>query len=215
MKKNILLFVMSFLCVMLDHVQAEEWYPEEFCCYEEDCCVDDKNFYAKIFAGANFLQHTTINGNKSRYSTGYCVAGSLGYCWCYGVRVEAEYAYRRNDIKHIRFFQEGSSKHGHFQTSSWMANLLWDMPVSLWGFECWGIQPFIGEGLGYDFQRMHSSNERIIFNQKWRHFSWQVMAGLAYSFFCNTEMTLEYKFHQGGCHINNHAVGVGLLYKFM
>ena len=39
------------------------------------------NFYAKILGGANFLQNTTIEGNKATYQTGYIVAGSLGYCW--------------------------------------------------------------------------------------------------------------------------------------
>jgi len=91
-----------------------------------------------------------------------------------------------------------------------MANLLWD----LLGCAFWKIQPFIGAGIGYDFQQMHASNSRIIFNQKWNHFSWQAMAGFAYSIFCNTEITLEYKFHQGGSHFYNHSVGVGLVYKF-
>jgi opacity protein-like surface antigen len=46
------------------------------------------------------------------------------------------------------------------------------------------------------------------------HISSQVMAGLAYWINCNIEGTLEYKFHQGGSDFNNHAVGVGLVYKF-
>lgn len=169
--------------------------------------AQETNFYAKIFGGANFLQNTTITGNKSKYDTGYIIAGSLGYHWCYGLRLEGEYAYRRNSIKKIHFFGEGSSNRGRFQTSSCMANLLWDLPL-------WDIRPFIGAGIGYDFQRMHSSNSRIIFSQKWNHFAWQLMAGLAYPIFCNTEITLEYEFHQGGCHFRNHSVGVGFLYKF-
>ena len=130
------------------------------------------------------------------------------------MRLEAEYAFRRNDIRKIHFFAEGFSKHGHFQASSYMANLLWDLPLSSWECAFWNIQPFIGAGIGYDFQQMHSSNSRIVFNQKWNHFSWQLMAGLAYPIFCNTEITLEYKFHQGGCHFYNHSLGVGLVYKF-
>lgn len=94
-----------------------------------------------------------------------------------------------------------------------MANLLWDLPLSSWGCEFWNIQPFIGAGIGDDFQRMHASNSRIVFKQKWNHFSWQAMAGLAYPIFRNTEITLEYKFHQGG-HFYNHSIGVGLVYKF-
>ncbi|MDE2589969.1 MAG: outer membrane beta-barrel protein [Patescibacteria group bacterium] len=213
MKKNILLLLMSLLFFRATDAQAQDWCIEDACYYEDSYSVDETNFYAKVLGGANFLQNTAIDGNKSRYQTGYIIAGSLGYCWCYGLRLEGEYAYRRNAIKEIHFFGEGSSKHGHFQTSSYMANLLWDLPLSFCGNAFWNFQPFIGAGIGYDFQQMHSSNSRIVFKQKWDHFSWQVMAGLAYPIFYNTEITLEYKFHQGGCHFNNHSVGVGLVYK--
>ncbi|MGC1878578.1 MAG: outer membrane beta-barrel protein [Rhabdochlamydiaceae bacterium] len=204
MKKNIPLLFMTFLFFMAADAQAQER------CTEDSCRVDGTNFYAKIFGGANFLQNTTIERNKSTYQTGYVFAGSLGNCWRrYGLRLEGEYAFRRNAIKKIHFFTEGSSNHGHFQTSSYMANLLWD----LLGCAFWKIQPFIGAGIGYDFQRMHASNSRIVFNQKWHRFSCQAMAGFAYPIFRNTEITLEYKFHQGG-HFYNHSVGVGLVYKF-
>lgn len=192
-------------------------YSEGECCYEAPCCSEERccrNFYAKILGGANFLQNTSTEGNRSTYKTGYVVAGSLGFCWRYGLHVEAEYAFRRNNIKEIHFLGEGSSSHGHFQTSSYMANLLWDVPLSLFRCACGKGQPFIGAGIGYDCQQMRSSTSRILFNQKWHHFSWQVMAGLAYPIRCNTEMTLEYKFHQGGSHFNNHSIAVGLIYKW-
>jgi opacity protein-like surface antigen len=228
MKKKIPLLFMALLIFMAANMQAQEQCPEnsssdetnfeaqaQECCYEDSCCIEGMNFYAKVLGGANFLQNTTINGNKSTYQTGYIVAGSLGYCWrYYGLRLEGEYAFRRNGIEKINFFTQGSSKHGHFQTSSYMANLLWDLPLCSWGCAFWNIQPFIGAGMGYDFQQMHSSNSRIVFNQKWNHFSWQAMAGLAYPIFRNTEVTLEYQFHQGGSHFYNHSVGVGLVYKF-
>lgn len=204
MKKNILRLLMALLFCMAADAQAQEVYTED------PCCVNETNFYAKIFGGANFLQNTSIDKNKSTYQTGYLIAGSLGYRGCYGLRLEAEYAFRRNAIRKIHFYGEGSSKHGHFQTSSYMGNLLWDVPLSSWGCAFWNLQPFIGAGIGYDFQQMHSSNSRVNFNQKWHHFSWQVMTGLAYPIFCNTEITLEYKFHQGGCHFYNHSVGVGV-----
>jgi len=208
MKKNILYFLMPLLLSMGAAAQAQEW------CAEDTCCVDERNFYAKFLGGVNFLQDTTFQGNKSTYETGYIVAGSLGYISCYGINLEFEYAFRRNEIRKIHFFKEGSSKHGHLQTSSYMANLLWNVPLSLWGCRFWNIEPFIGAGVGHDFQHMYSSNSRINFHQKWNRFSWQVMAGLTYPFFCNTELTLEYKFHQGGHHFYNHSIGVGLVYKF-
>lgn len=189
MKKSILVFLVPFLLFMAADAQAQ-----------------DTNFYAKIFSGANFLQ----NRNATTYKSGYILAGSLGYCWNCGFCLEAEYAYRRNGINKIHFFSEGSSKHGHVQTSSYMANILWNVPFA----SCRNLQPLIGAGIGYDFQQMHSSNSRIVFNQKWHQFSWQLMAGLAYSIFCNTDITLEYKFHQGGCRFYNHSIGAGLAYYF-
>lgn len=208
MKKNLLLLLMSLLFFMVSDAQAQEWCPED------SYCLEETQFYAKILGGANFLQNTYITGNKATYQTGYMVGGSLGYCWRYGLRLEGEYAYRRNAIRKINFFDGDSSNHGHFQTTSYMANLLWDLPLSSWECALWNIQPFVGAGIGYDFQQMHSSTDSIVFNQKWNHFSWQLTGGLAYPIFCNTEITLEYKFHEGGCHFYNHVVGVGLAYTF-
>jgi opacity protein-like surface antigen len=202
MKKNVLPLLMTAL--IFRAASAQE------CCEEESCCTG--NFYAKVFGGANFLQNTTITGNNAHYHAGYLVSGSLGYSWCCGLSLEGEYAYRRNGIKKIDFVGEGSSKHGHLRTSSYMGNPLWDL--STCGCACWNLKPFIGAGVGYDSPKMHSSNSRVIFNQKWHHYSWQAIAGIACPIFCNTEVTVEYKFHQGGSQFYHHAVGVGLVYKF-
>jgi opacity protein-like surface antigen len=202
MKKNTLFIAASILFSLFTQAQAQEWRCES------------PDFHAKVFGGANFLQNTSLSGNKASYSTGYILSGSIGYYLCEGLCLEAEYAYRRNAISKIAFFTEGSSHKGHLQSSSYMANLLWDVPLFCWDFACNPIRPFIGAGIGYDCYQMHSANSRIIFNQSWRQFSWQLMAGLAYSFFPNAELTLEYKYHQSHCDFYNHAVGLGLLYKF-
>lgn len=179
------------------------------------CCVDQTNFYAKIFGGANFLQNATISGNTTRFEPGYLFSGSLGYTWRHGLHIEGEYAYRRNAVKTIHFFSEGSSNRGHYQSSSYMANLLWYLPLCSWGYSLWNIRPLFGAGVGCDSQHQHATNSRIVFSQKWHHLSWQLMAGLSFPIYCNTEFTLEYKFHQAGSHFNNHAVGLGLTYKFL
>ena len=140
MKKNILLLLMTFLFFMTAHAQAQE------SCDERLFCADQTNFYAKFFSGVNFLQNSRTDGNKSTFKAGYIIAGSLGYWWSCGLRLEAEYAFRRNSIKKIDFYIEGFSNNGHFQTSSYMANLLWDLPLSSWGCAFRNIQPFIGAG---------------------------------------------------------------------
>lgn len=206
MKKNILLFLIPLFFFIAADAQAQERWVEDFCCNET-------NFYAKILGGVNFLQNTTIDGNEASYKTGYIVAGSLGYVWRYGICLELEYAYRRNAIKKLEFVNEDTSNSGHFRTSSCMANLIWELPLSAWGCAFGNIQPFIGAGIGADFQKMHSVNPRIIFDQKWNCFAWQAMAGLAYPIFCNTKLSLEYKYHQGN-HFKNQTVGVGLAYQF-
>lgn len=184
-------------------------------CYSSPCYEDNKNFYAEIFGGANFLETTSSKGIKSKYQTGYIVAGSVGYRWCYGLRLEAEYAFRRNSLKKINFFGRDFSIHGHFQSSSCMANLLWDLPLSAWGCGFWNIQPFFGGGIGYDFQQAHAKKEGLTFNESKKHFAWQAIAGLSYPVYCNTNLSLEYKFHKGGFrHIYNHSVGLGLMYNF-
>lgn len=208
MKKNILLFIMPSLFFMTLDAHIHEG------CAESDCCSREANFYAKILSGANFLQKTSIDENKFAYRSGYIFAGSLGYHLCDGLHVEAEYAFRGNTIEKIHFFNEGLSKEGHCRTSSYMANLLWDLPISLGRCAFWIVKPFIGAGIGCDYHRIDSSNSRILFNQKWKQFSWQLMGGFAYPIGCNTEISLEYKFHQGGCHFYNHSLGVGIAYKF-
>jgi opacity protein-like surface antigen len=206
MKKNILLLLMSLLFFTAAHAQYQE------SCDEQRFCVE--NFYAKLLSGVNFLQKSTTDGNKSTFEPGFIVDGLVGYYWSCDLRLEAEYAFRRNAIKKIDFYVEGYSRSGHFQSFSGMANLLWDLPVSSWGCACWNIQPFIGVGLGYDFQQMYSSNSRFIFYQAWNSLSWQTMVGLTCPIFCNADMTLEYKFHQGGRHFYDHYIGIGFVYEF-
>lgn len=203
MRKSIL-----FLFFMAARVHAQEL------CEEDTCCLSLTNTYVKVFSGVNFLQNTTIDENKSTYQTGYIVAGSLGYNFCYGLSLEAEYAFRRNEIREIHFASEGSSKSGYLQTSSYMGNLIWDVPLSLWDLTLSGFNPFIGVGFGYDVSQMQSSNSRIVFNQDWDQFSWQLMCGVAYKVFRDIDIDLEYKYHASGCQFHNHSVGIGLRYKF-
>jgi opacity protein-like surface antigen len=205
--KKMILMVSMLLCVLtVSHADV-------FC----DCCYDDgmdsNTFYAEVLGGANFLQTQKSGGIKNDYQTGYIISGSLGYRWCYGLRVEGEYAYRRNSLRKIHFFGRSFHMHGHFQSSSYMANLIWDLPLNSWGYGCWKIKPFIGGGIGYDNQQVHAHNDGISFKQNKKQFAWQVIAGLGYPVFCNTDISLEYKFHQGGFkHIYNHSLGVGLTY---
>lgn len=192
--------------------------------HNDSCCdyfCDDfdfrnsNRFYAEIFGGANFLQSRKNDGIKTDYKTGYIVSGSLGYRWCYGIRTEFEYAFRRNSLRHVHFFGRSFELSGHFQSSSYMANMIWDLPLVAWGCNLWNIQPFFGGGIGYDVQRIHASSEGLFFKQDKKQFAWQFIAGFAYPILCNVDISLEYKYHKGGFkHLNSQSVGIGLTYVF-
>lgn len=189
------------------------WYSAT----QADYCFEEcnKNFYAEIFGGANFLQTTKKDWIKADYNTGFIVSGSVGYQWNNGLRLEAEYAYRRNCLRRGHFFHRSFRLCGHFQSSSYMANLLWAPPLSSWGCYFWKINPFVGGGIGYDFQQVHGGNGRICFKEDKRKFAWQILAGLGYPIFCNTDLSVEYKFHHGGFkNIYIHSIGAGLTYSF-
>ena len=208
MKKFIISFLTTVFCFSSHASFSDEWRCEESLWKEQ-------RFYAEVFGGASFIQQSKSGGFTTRSETGYIVAGSLGYRWCYGLRLEAEYAYRRNSLKNIHFFGRTYSINGQFQTSSYMANLLWDLPLCQWGCYLWEIEPYVGVGIGYDNQRAHGKRGFLTLSGKKKGFAWQAMAGVSYPIFCNTHLSVEYKFHKGPLnHIYIHAVGVGLTYDF-
>lgn len=182
-------------------------------CYKDSWC-SAKRFYAEVFGGANFVQAGSSGGITNRYQAGYIVSVSLGCYWRDGLRMEAEYAYRRNALKTVHFLDRTYSMHGHFQSSSYMANLLWDVLLCDWKCDLGRLQPFIGGGMGYDVQQIYGTSSGMILKEHKKGFAWQVIAGLSYPISC-VNVSLEYRFHQGGFgHLYNHSVGVGFTYNF-
>lgn len=203
--------IISLLLTMTSYSHAQEYGY----IFDDPSFCSAQNFYMKIFSGPNFLDTRKRDGVSSRYDTGFIVSGSLGFRWCYGLRVEGEYAYRHNSLNRLHFLQRSFKFHGQLRTSSYMANLLWDLP--LFGCQCsfYMIQPYVGGGIGYDFQRTTGKNQSFRFKDKNKGFAWQVMAGLAYALNSYLGLSVEYKFHKGSAKdIYNHAVGLGLDYKF-
>lgn len=166
-------------------------------------------FYGEIFGGVNFLQTSKKNDIRLDYDPGYIVGGSIGSRQCYGLRLEGEFAYRRNSLNKAHFFGESYHRSGYFESYSLMGNVLWDIP-----WRC-VVQPYIGGGIGYDFQKTHTHAYGISLNERKKHFAWQFLAGLNYTLPCCLDVFLEYKFHQGGFkHIYCHSLGLGCTYEF-
>lgn len=186
------------------------YYEGDQPCWLQDCSGD--KFYAEIFGGADFIHSTPWNGINIDYKTGYDVSASYGYRLCYGFRMEAEYAFRRDEVKSNRLVGTTARACGHFQSSSYMANLLWNLSLRRWGI-C--LKPFVGGGVGYDAQQIRAKGEGLSIRSNKKGFSWQGIAGISYPFCRNMEISVEYKFHQGPyCELYNQTVGIGLTYTF-
>lgn len=173
--------------------------------YLEQLPCQKMPFYVKATSGINFLHVKSLDFQK-----GYLLTAALGYKFFCGARIEAEYGYRRNqsEFKGYRFVK------GHFITSSVMINGLWDVPLYRW-FDC-GVQPFIGGGLGCNFERysiMNTIGSVFKTHQHKNHFAWQVIVGFDVPLLKRLDFTFEYKLMSPGesTHLNN-SIAVGLTY---
>jgi len=206
MKKFILLSILSMMFAMNTHAQTAF---QGDCCPTIDCC-ETPDFYVKGLAGLNFIQIRN-HGFTSNVKTGYILTAAVGYRLGYDLRAEAEYSYRRNRLKHIN---------GNINASSYMANVIWDMPLDQYNCSCFDFQPYVGVGIGYDVQQISVSTRtkrgsKASFHNSKKSFAWQLMTGVSYPVYTNTDMSLEYKFHQAtSTRLYDHSVGVGVTYNF-
>ena len=190
------------------NTQAQVAFESNTC--EPTVCCDTPEFYVKGLGGLNFIQ-VRNHGFTSRIKTGYIASATVGYRLGYDLRVEGEYAYRRNRFKHVS---------GNVNANSFMANLLWDMPVGQCGCDLLDLTPYVGAGIGYDIQKVNVSvrtgrHSRQSFHHTKKSFAWQAIAGVSVPVYCNTDMSLEYKFHQAtSTRIYDHSIGLGVTYNF-
>lgn len=168
------------------------------------------NFYAKMLGGGNFIQTKEHHGVKSSFQSGFIISGGIGWRGWKGFGLELEYSFRKNTLKKIHFWRRSYEMGGDFQSSSIMANVLWNLPVE------WCFRPYIGIGCGYDYQQLHVRKLRIIHHlAKREDFSYQVIGGVAYPLTPRLDVALEYKFHKGGFkYIFDHSIEIGCYYNF-
>lgn len=172
-------------------------------------------FYIKALGGVDLVHAQKHDGIKPHFDTGYIVSGTLGYHWHYGFALEAEYAYRRNSLDSLWYYGLPFDVSGDYWSSSCMANLLWDFPSrhskSFWG----RLYPYMGAGVGYDFQRIRAHKSGFVWKEKGDGFAWQAIGGIRYLISPHFDIGIEYKFHKGpldGVSIN--SIGLSLSYAF-
>lgn len=178
-------------------------YADTICC-EVPCC-SSTNFYVKGTAGSNWLD----SKYGTDYNTGYLLSGAVGYRFCFGARLEGEYAYRNNNFKHFYY-----SVNARMRSSALMVNAIYDIPLASCMDTC-GITPFIGAGIGCDFYRFSLNTYNYSESAKANRFAWQILAGLDYPLNDCLDATVEYKFNKAtSTNLYNNSLAFGVTYKF-
>lgn len=169
------------------------------------------NFYVGGFAGVNFLQSINKHHVDAKFKTGFAGGVSLGYEWQNNIRVEGEFAYRRNVLRSISFHDDDLDLHGtHLtvQTYTAMGNLLYDFDL------CSDWTPYVGFGLGYAWNKVSISNHHHHHDFNWSRknggFAYQAIVGIGYKVFCETDIGLEYRYLGSKNDIRDHAIAISL-----
>jgi len=183
--------------------------------------------YIGLQGGANFLEDNDFRGgggdSKAKYNAGPVGTLMLGYGFEFGLRLELEGGYRRNNVDRIN----GASGDGRLETGSAMLNAIYDVPLPTFGIP---LLPHVGAGVGWNhvWNRSGAHNGLTARGQD-DLFAWQAIAGLDYVISPNLVAGVDYKYMRGnnasfdvaetggttkaGDQVS-HAVLVGLRYYF-
>jgi opacity protein-like surface antigen len=199
MKKLTALITLATAFISLKPLEAS---PKEGC-------------YLGALGGANFVQATKRFGAEAHYNTGYAVGGFVGYEWCTGVRAEAEFSFRHNKLKSMKFAGQPFDLHGYLNTTAYMGNVLFDIPPRWNPFVCWCLTPYIGGGVGYSQQHIKICDDDIVSKGRNDGFAWQLIGGVSYEVMEWIDLALEYRFYKGHAErIYNHTVAISARHHF-
>lgn len=204
MKKLAFLLATSIQLFTQTSLQADQWF-----------CPAENPVYIQALGGLNFLNAKCGYGSHLSTQIGYLASGSVGYEFANGLRAEAEVAFRRNTADNIHFFGGDYPLDMHYQTTSYMGNVLWDISLCRFGWDLGCYRPFVGAGIGCDQQYYETNDFHGCVRAKNAIFAWQVMAGIGYELSSQWKMSLGYNFHKPGTTgIYNQAVTLAVKYNF-
>ena len=144
------------------------------------------------------------------------LSAALGYRWGY-FRIEAEYVWREetDDTKRSAIIN-GASINSQFESSSYMANIYWDLSPYTW------FTPYVSAGIGmteleYNFNnRGGNDTNKASFEET--NFTWSVGGGLSAQVTNRFNVDLGYRYYDmgdiGEASIHAHEVYGGLRYVF-
>ncbi|MFO1088218.1 MAG: outer membrane beta-barrel protein [Hyphomicrobiales bacterium] len=202
-----------------------------------------------VFGGASWLE--PVNGsldftdaNETRYDidsklnfdTGFIVGGTFGYALVDWARTELEISYTGYDVSDAKFYPpEGIdvvdpndasvgalSIFGNMWLGFNMLPVIGD-PVNQLSSSLGGLSPYFGGGLGVAFVDANGDGTGYDLNASTTAFTWQVGAGVRWTFASNIGLDVGYRFRgindvsfndNGSANLYSNNVIVGLTFNF-
>ena len=217
--------------------------------------AEPDGWYGAIDAGMHNMEgginaESQVNGTNLDFGidTGWAAFARLGYRFNPNWRVEVEGGYRSGDVARVRAKSGPGgvcnitpatggcfSPDGDIESTTLMANVIYDF-----GWEYWGIRPFVGLGAGVnhvntDVVGRLRNNRAVGFvaDDSSTKFAAQAIAGLAWAISDRANIDLTYRYLTGdaafntftsvaaynygemeGDYDNSHTVTLGLRYAF-
>jgi outer membrane protein OmpA-like peptidoglycan-associated protein len=159
---------------------------------------------------------------EAEHNLGWIGAGSVGYGWENGLRLEVEGAYRDNDIDTLG----GANGNGSVKNTTAMVNLIYQYPTTGW------LIPYLGFGVGAGHAKLDSVSPlgappgTTVDDSDWSP-AYQAMVGVEYPVTENLGLDLSYRFlyepqlkftAANGAGVDttyqSHAILVGLRWSF-
>jgi OOP family OmpA-OmpF porin len=204
--------------------------------------------YHQMEDGINAESQVTGNNFNFEVNDGWAAFARLGYRFNPNWRVELEGGYRSGDVGRVRAISGPNgvcnltpatgpctSPDGDIESTTLMANVIYDF-----GWEAWGIRPFVGLGAGVNHVNTDvigrlRNNRAVGFeaDDSSTKFAAQAIAGLAWSISDRANIDLTYRYLTGdaefnsatsvaaynqgvfeGDYDNSHTVTLGLRYAF-
>lgn len=143
-------------------------------------------------AGGAILEDTEIRSVGTDFKTipfpGYALSGALGLD--FGIlRLEGELFYNVYSLDAIEDAGVDADADGAFETLAGMGNLFVDLPLA-------AVTPFVGAGIGYaDVKADNFETGGVpLVDDSDTVMAWQLRAGMAFSLFPMTDMTVGYRY---------------------
>ena len=97
---------------------------------------------------------TTANNTRFKWGDGFNGQGAIGYGLGNGIRIELEGDYYQNEINERSGSPVPGSSSGHTESYGAMANVYYDLDLTNFGINTFGITPYVGVGGGYQWSHL-------------------------------------------------------------